>query len=180
MGLPLTVPHRGIETMAIADGLAVVIVDMQKTYVGYTTKQKRERLVQAHRQILEVCAKQNVPVAVLEMDCDGGTIPDLGEMLRQLPRLEFMTKSRADGFWRTFLAHHLYHWKSRELLITGCLASACVRATTEAALFRDFKVRTAETLIADADIHGIEPHSERWYRTNGCLRESSLDALFSN
>lgn len=182
MSQVLEMPRCGIETMACASDLALVIVDMQPEYLACTSKKKRERIIDAHRQLIEVCARKDVPIAVLEMvggDMRGEpTVPEVKGVLSLVPRVAYVPKREADGFWRTFLAHHLWNWqRCNTLLITGCLASGCVRATATSAFLRNFEIRLAEPLIADEEIDGIEMRTDKLYREHGWLRPPSIEAL---
>lgn len=173
----LTPPEGGLLALAARSDLAVVIVDMQEPFLHETTPRKRRIIIDAHLELIAACRVLDIPVAALEMEDEGDTISELRRKLQLLRRSAFIKKRRADGFSDTTLLQTLQGWRAHALVLTGCMASACVLVTAISAKAHSFEVRTAEALVADADCDRIEIFGSRKFQKFGCLRPPELAAL---
>ncbi len=149
-------------------GLAVIIVDMQPYFLESIPELVRTQIVLAQLDVLEYCSLMDIPVAYLEFRFRGRTQSEIAEAIQKVPRKKKVIKKWDDGFKGTKLKKFLRGWRVRTLLIAGINADACVRKTAKSAKRHDFKLITAENLVADYRIGRCEKFL-KWFRNNGVL-----------
>ena len=155
---------------------AVLLIDMQEKFVGKLERGKKEQLVRAQSAVIRHCAAVDTPLIVLEYEKYGPTIEELQAVIRNVPRVTVITKSKDNGFLGTDLHHTLDALGTQSFLITGINASCCVLETAHNAITKGYRILTAEDLIADSvslNNYYSGWHPENWYRHNGVMLPNS-------
>ena len=143
--------------------LAAVIVDMQDSLLAQILQ--KDQLIQAQVDVLNSCARYDIPVAVLQYSSQGNTTAQIEAALENVPRKDYFWKQKNDGFSNNLFANKLRQWDVNALLFMGISASYCVQATAESALRNNYKIFTSEQLISDNS--GLTASAKRWYKENG-------------
>ncbi|MBL4644533.1 MAG: cysteine hydrolase [Candidatus Pacebacteria bacterium] len=153
------------------DERAVILVDMQKDFVVDLFEDVRASIVDAQVRVIRACAKENIPLFVLEFRGEGRTIVELECEINRVPRVKFITKKRDNGFIRTSLGKDIKRLGVTAVSIMGMNAHACVLDTAKTALATGLHVSVPENLIADACNTGIRTGARQWYLDNGCFKK---------
>ncbi len=144
----------------------VLLVDMQAHFLQYVTREKQEKMIPAQIDVLRFCAKYDLPVAIIEWQWGGETIPELGTNVKNIPRHYNISKNHPNGLTNQNLALLLNKWGVTSVCLMGAYASGCVRSTAEGALKNGFKIMTADQLIASFNGQGREAYKS-WFSENG-------------
>jgi nicotinamidase-related amidase len=161
----------------------VVIVDMQPTYLRNILEGEKTDLIRNQLALLERCLQRDIPVIAFEGQNPYSmnyveTIPELKSKIKQLKRRQFFEKEFDDGFtYYPLVNEQVTSWKINTLCFTGINAAACVQETAEGALNQDYKVLTAEDLLADRVGIGGITHAKNWFEKNGNCYSSYQDIL---
>ena len=129
------------------DKLAILIVDMQPSFLESIGAIERKRLIRAHEEILIACVRRDYPVAVLEYAGRGRTHKNLRSLIHQIPRFEFFKKVFDNGFTNPHLLEKFNEWGTSEICITGINASFCVKSTASSAISYGKRIITARELV---------------------------------
>lgn len=156
---------------------AVLLIDMQWSFVRALQEKDRERIVSHQIEIIRCCARETIPLFVCEYRTDnesagitfGRTIPELENEIELLkPRqVKRINKYCNSAFVKTSLLKILKQRKITDLFLMGINADYCVQETAIDAREAGFSVATSEGVIATSS-----PHFDltvRWYRKNGML-----------
>ena len=158
--------------------LAVLIIDMQDFFLKKVTKENRDRIIPDQIKIIDFCAKNNVPIIVLEYKNRGNTTKILKEKLQKLSNVQIIVKEYNSGFRGTHLDEILGNMKVKNILLMGINASGCVQDTAIGALHRGYKILTASMVIASfSEKDKNLATSEKWYPRKGKYFESTEDLL---
>lgn len=130
--------------------LVTILIDMQLHFTQWIEKETRGKLIQTQTGVIQQCAKEDIPLIVLEYARRGPTIMELGIEIKKVPRIIPMTRDSENGFKCTELHEILHELKAERLLLMGVNASSCVLATAQAAYDRGYRALTSTDLIADA------------------------------
>lgn len=143
--------EQGIDTSKFA----VVIVDMQPTFLGKILEGEKTDLIRNQLALLERCLLSDIPVIAFEGQDERDinyveTIPELKSRIKQLKRKQFFEKEHYDGFtYYPEVDKQLTSWGVKTLCFTGINAMACVMETADGALNQGYRILTAEDLLAD-------------------------------
>lgn len=148
------------------DNLVVILIDMQFLFVDQLSSGERDRIIPHQISIIQYCAKNNIPIVVLEYNGCGKTIDILQEELQKVKKLKIITKEYDNGFLHTDLDNVLKKLKAKKLFLMGINAAACVLSTAQGALrFKDnYKIITHQSVIAGGVDISID-----WYKKNGAI-----------
>lgn len=136
--------------------LAVLIIDMQDGLVSKLAPIEYESLLRCQLQLIEVCGQFNIPVIMLELDCNrfGKTVSVLKEAaIKYLKILVSLEKDENSAFSVMQLEDILKAMGVNTLILSGINASFCVLATARAAFRLGFNVIVDECLIADHEVY---------------------------
>lgn len=150
--------------------LAVLVIDMQDYFLSWIDNNTAP-LISAQQNVLRYAAREDVPVAVLEMKGYGPTVDTILEEAEKVPTYTFIQKTDLSGFRNTDLDKHLQKWKRRTLLLMGLYAGACVRETALGGRRKGYSVITTPQLIAERNDNFAE-QALCWYRENYCLEKN--------
>lgn len=156
---------------ATFEKMAVVIVDMQESFVSRVWEDEKESVIGHQVMLIRACAERDIPVVILEYTGDGETIRVLMTEIEKVPTTRKVVKYSNCGFYLTNLNTILVELGVRILVFTGINASFCVASTANSALRLGYKIATSEDLIADGRSHALGK-SREWYRRNGLFFES--------
>lgn len=138
---------------------AIVLVDMQESFLQNIHPHERTQLIQEQETVLEAAAHYDIPVLVFEMDNFGKTIPELQNILKIVPRTKTFWKNRDDGFeiYESIIRfdpeYFPQDWLKKQgvdsLYFMGVNGNGCVEATANSAkdLF-DLTIATSNNVIA--------------------------------
>ncbi|MDX2974301.1 isochorismatase family protein [Kribbella solani] len=147
-------PNSPANPTAPVDGL--IVVDMQTAFVsGEGAVPGADRLLERVGELLDRARDAGAVVVHLQNDGLAGTDdePDtpgweLYLPVKSGPREHVIRKHRDDGFYATSLGEILIAAGVRSLAICGVMSEMCVRATSETALDRGYRV------VLPHDAHG--------------------------
>lgn len=158
--------------------LAVILVDMQDFFLKKVTKGNRERIIPNQLKVFDFCAKNKIPLIVLEYKKRGDTTKILREKIQKLPHTRTISKEHNSGFRGTDLVEILVEMKVKNILLMGINASGCVQDTAIGALHRGYKILTASTVIASFSERDRNlATSKKWYSKSGRYFENTDDLL---
>ena len=145
---------------------AVLLIDMQTSFVEDLDPKKVPGLIKRQLAVLRKCCELDIPCVTLELRFGGDeTIQELASAFGKVPRQALFIKDRDDGFYDTALHQKLQEWQVSKLVLMGINANFCVRATAKSAIRLGYQIITSPGLIAGASYHS-EPDL-RWYEQNG-------------
>ena len=127
---------------------AFIVVDMQATYLMNIPQDKRDKMVDAQKEVLHYCAEGGVPTVFLEMEHAGETFLELKAAAGDENRT-IIKKPHPSGFVNTCLESFLEVMRIKEMYFMGIYSTGCVRLTALGAKRAGFDVITAERLIAN-------------------------------
>lgn len=157
---------------------AALLIDMQEKFLSRYRNRDLEPIISAQTTVLEFCASQDIPVAVIEYQGCGLTASSLRDVIAKIPRSSTIEKSVLDAFYCTSLDEQLHKWNASDLFVMGIYASACVFATTTRAVEKDYVVHTAKDVIADPfTLRGEGKTDFAWYRENVTLHKTSQQLI---
>jgi nicotinamidase-related amidase len=166
-----TIPHY--------DNIAVLLIDMQYSFMDDLDGAERQELVANQNNVLDYCKEHGISVYEIKYLGEGDTINSLQGRLKELEQagnLHQITKPWDDSFQRTDLADQLTNENIEYVLLMGLYASACVEGTGKGTLRNGFQFLTSRSLIADPDYWGNDENIE-WFRTRGLHRDKYTDLL---
>ncbi len=152
-------------SIAVSDKLAhdgemnptVLVIDMQDYPIDYLFSPARKVLITSQLEVLDYCAKNDIPVVIVEYFNKGNitTSPILLDKCSQVPRTRKVTKYAFDAFCNGSNPNFngvLNELDSDYLALMGVSASICVRATASSAVKRGYTIGTSLDLIADSAV----------------------------
>ncbi|MBN2459808.1 cysteine hydrolase [Candidatus Woesearchaeota archaeon] len=148
----------------IAHNPAAIIIDMQKDFLKSVPE--AQKLVHSQGKVISYCRQNNIPVAAVEYVYHGKTINPLRELIKKVPRHNFIAKRQADAFSNPELDEILASWNPDKLLFMGLNATLCVLDAAQSALERGYGVVTAYQLIDDEAYFKKRKKSLKWYKKN--------------
>jgi isochorismate hydrolase len=150
--------------------LCILLIDMQEYFLSDFVDSARYALVESQLDFLRSVRRVDLPVAVLEYKDCGNTLSELRREVDLTSVHQYITKPTNNGFHGTRLDKLLLAWNVNNLILMGINADACVLETARSAVLKDYKIWTANRLIAnvsrehDAALNGTFQH---WYKANG-------------
>ena len=164
---------------------AVLLIDMQEYFLDTIDEKEKKEMISSQIEVLEYCAKKDIPAAILEFAYLGDTIDELVPYISKVPRRCNLKKTKKDGFTNPELLEQLNEWNVKNLSIMGILSSQCVKSTAESALKCGYSIATSNALIAD---HYLPYHKETidWFKDKGkyyddyktLIKQIDLDTLY--
>ncbi|MBI4993682.1 isochorismatase family protein [Candidatus Wolfebacteria bacterium] len=131
------------------NSFVVVIVDMQDEFLIHISDKEERNLIRNQIEIIEYCAKKDIPIITLEYHGFGETTNALKRKLKKVSRVKIVVKFSDNGFVETELENYLRQWNAKTILLTGIFANRCVRSTGQGALGKGFKIATANSLLCE-------------------------------
>lgn len=129
--------------------LAVMLIDMQKSFFNGVYSSERERLEKSQLQVIKHCYTHNIPIIHVEYINHGKTISKIQRALAKTSTI-LILKSAPDVFSENGLGSIIRDKLQRNtLFLMGLYASECVYSSGWAAKDLGFEVITAEDVIAD-------------------------------
>lgn len=159
-----------------ADGLAVLVIDMQDFWLSDVDKKELETELPYQAEVLDYCKSNNIPVFVIEYRDCGPTTDYLKKKIDLLPKKDYVTKSSQSAFENTDLEKKLKTAGVDTLILMGVYSSNCVKGTAKSALKSGFIIATSKDLIADEKYHHREEEVE-WYKEKGVYKDSYKELL---
>lgn len=160
---------------------ALIVVDMQRTFLDNLDSKYREKLISNIVELLTLANKKKIPLIKLEYDIVGvpfvGTIDSIGSLFAPASSKTFV-KENSSGFTKTNLHEYLQSLGIQEIILAGINANACVQDTAISALNRKYKVTTSFGLIASVwsgDL-SFSRSNLKWYesKTNFMSKKENL------
>ena len=145
---------------------AVLLVDMQEYFLEVIEEEKRENIIQPQINVLEYCARKDIPLAEIKFNKRGETLNQLQPYIRNIPRRKEIWKFQFNAFSQPELDIYLKEWNITDVCIMGLYSSACVKATAEGALRHKYNIATSDALIADSHPYNHEIVIE-WFKRHG-------------
>ena len=158
-----------------AKNIAVMLIDMQSVFTERIEKEELKIMIDNQLIILDLCAKHDIPLIVLEYNGHKETLVILQEKIKKIVTKQIIIKSENDGFNNTSLSLQLKEWQIKTILLMGVNASACVWATARSAIERGYNIITSKQLIADSPDWCGE--KKGWYVENGIFCPDTQDLL---
>ncbi len=144
---------------------AVVVVDMQDSFLKEHSERLRKRMISAQIDVLDACRRFGTPVVTLEYKGYGRTIGKISRAVKRVDQYSFLKKRFDNGFNEDNLKNELSKLNAQNLLFMGINASACVLYTAQGARKRGFGVATSKHLISDYS--GNTRMATEWFQRNG-------------
>lgn len=162
--------------------LAVLLIDMQNHYLEDIKIEDKKNLIKNQKEVLEICMRKDIPVAVLEMCAKGKTAEELCLLIEKIPRKSFFEKRGRSGFYETPLYDELVKWSINSVFLMGIYATSCVLTTAEDALEKKLKIFTSGNVILDDffPFDDYDNYEKNWYRKNGIFTEKYHKLYFLN
>ena len=148
--------------------IAVVIVDMQDFFLKKFKPEILDALIKNHLVIIDFCIKNRLPFIVVEYKAGGKfrgkTIQKLDNRIKNVHKETFI-KEHNSAFTDTKLDEILKNLKTKEVLLIGINANACIQDTAIGALHRGYKVVTGHGIIACTSRKDLElsKRNRKWY-----------------
>ncbi|MBS3170158.1 cysteine hydrolase family protein [Candidatus Woesearchaeota archaeon] len=138
----------------------IIIVDMQETFLKYIPKKEVDRIVKNQQMVLNAAEKYDVPVLVFEY-WGSNTIEEISDLVKEVPRYEFMKKERDDGFERYGNLYReedprrvLDEWGVDTAYFMGVNTDACIVKTADSARRLDYIPVTSKDVVAAQTCNG--------------------------
>gem|GEM_PF-5721611 len=145
-------PIRVYNQDYLSAGAAVLLIDMQESFVNHMGLSEYNDVVGSQREVLTYCASHGIPVAVIEFLGSGPTAPPLMKTLRDVGRKGTIVRYDKDAFTNPDLEHLLERWTIDRVFLMGT-TPVCVGATAADAFVRGYAVATAPDVLARADLN---------------------------
>ena len=158
-----------------AKNLAVILIDMQNVFTEKIEKEELKIMIDNQLIILEVCAKHNIPLFILEYQDCGDTISILKEKIEKITRKKTIIKPDIDGFSYTPLSIELEKLNTKKIIFAGIYAGACVYETAYSAIKNGYKIIICAELISDMNY--FFDNKKSWYIKNGLFYSNIQDLL---
>jgi nicotinamidase-related amidase len=145
---------------------AVLLIDMQPKYLQLLSYQQQRALEREQLHVLDYCTHRDVPVALIEYNASGTTLPRLLGAVRAVPRKGFYEKWQPDAFSVQGLERQLNEWDCNRVFLMGVFASQCIRTTALSAAQLGFTVGTQPSVIAEQppeDLTDILDEFSQWH-----------------
>ena len=139
---------------------ALLIIDMQDTYLNGVETEKLNKLVSAQLNFLFNPLIKNMDIFLIEYKNEGKTADYIMDSLKKIKsNIKDYTfqKESPNAFGNQDLYYALEQLKKKNLIVMGVNATGCVLETARNALYYKFKVFTSDDLIED----------EGWIRGEG-------------
>ena len=146
--------------------LTVLLIDMQPRLLSLV--REKEKLIENQIEIIRWCAKEDIPLVVLEFEGAGETIDVLRKEIEKVPRVKTIQKKHDDGFTSQKLEKQLKIFDSKTLLLMGINADYCVKETAIGAMKKGFVIATSNALISGWRVHSSD-NSLPFYKENGIV-----------
>lgn len=162
----------------IATRTAVLLIDMQPTFVGQLRRGAAERIIPHQLRTIRRCAEKDIPLVIVEYRQiePESTLELLREAAADVPRRVTVVKDWDNAFADTDLATRLERWGTSTVFLMGINATACVRATANGARNRKIGVATSPNVIAGRHAHP-EDDDIGWFARAGSVVDSIDDLL---
>jgi len=172
-----------LSELSLPADLAVLVIDMQRDYFTGERPRNVEHMIQAQQEVLHLCSDSHIPVAVVEKERYGRTIPELKEIIDDLSTTHTFIKHGRDSFGNPFLGRWLAERRTKKLFLMGVYAGGCVYKTAVSALTHQpcFSIATSMDVITDRLLPDInilfEDELHTFYRTYGVFKPTYREAL---
>jgi len=162
----------------ISESTAVLLIDMQKTFLDYISEQMREPLINTQRMVIDYCAARDVPLVVLEYAprCYGRTNDKLSRAAKMVPRNTFVEKKSQSGFNDTNLEQVLHDFGRKNLYLMGIYTDQCVQKTAEDALKKNFKITISQDVtscVGNGDKINLD-----WFKDSGVYTDTYIEMIW--
>lgn len=161
---------------------AVILIDMQDFFLQHFKDSIKKTLIENQLRVLDKCAKQKIPLIVVEYKARGkfrgSTTGKLNQKLKTISH-ELIIKESNSAFTNTDLDKILKGLHTKKLFIIGINANACIQDTAIGAIHRGYKVTVSKGLTACASRTDMElsKRNEEWYRSNCRLLDTAEEGL---
>jgi maleamate amidohydrolase len=159
---------------------ALIVIDMLKGFTdpAMPLGANLDREIEAHKPLLDVAHKRNIPVifsTVIYSDADlrdaglwavkmkgtatlkaGTQAVEIDPRLDMRPTDSLLVKKYASCFFGTDLVPRLMNQRVDTLIITGCTTSGCVRATAVDAVQNGFRPMVVREAVGDRSVAAHE------------------------
>jgi nicotinamidase-related amidase len=150
-----------------AASTGVLLIDMQEHYLSDMDDRTRGALINAQREVIDICVERDIPLFILEYKDRGPTVESIMASARNVQHLTKIRKPLDDGFECTKLDEALKGLGIKSLVLMGVSASWCVKSTAISAVRLRYEVFTTAHLIANCRY--VKDNPDRWYIENGVL-----------
>lgn len=163
--------------------IAVIVVDMQDFFLQHFNNSIRNTLIENQLKVLDLCAKHNIPLVIVEYKAGGkmrgSTTHKINQRIKTIPH-KLIIKENNSAFTKTDLDKTLQSFNVKEVFIMGINANACVQDTAMSALHRGYQVIISKECTASASRGDMDlsKRNEEWYRKN-CKLIDDLDDFLS-
>lgn len=153
---------------------AVLLIDMQEYFVRQLPKEERERIVPNQIGVLRRCARETIPLFVIEYWLPSTIDRSFGSVISELEaeiafvkkeKIKRIQKYNDSAFYRTGLRIILKKMGVTRLFLMGINSGCCVKDTAIDALDAGFSVITSKTVISDS-FPTRRKRSFEWYEQN--------------
>lgn len=155
---------------------AVLLVDMQEYFLETIEEEKRKSIIQSQINVLEHCARKDIPLAEIKFNKRGESLNQLQPYILNIPRSKQIWKFQHNAFSKPELNISLEKWNIKNVCIMGVYSSACVKATAEGALRHKYHIATSDALIADNYDYNQEIVIE-WFKRHGKHYDDHKDLI---
>lgn len=148
-----------------------MLVDMQDFFLKKFKPEILDALIKNQLVLLDFCVKKKLPCIVVEYKAGGKfrgtTIKKLGSSIKGVNKETFI-KEHNSAFTGTKLDKILKNLNTKEILLIGINANACVQDTAIGALQRGYKIITGHGIIACSSRKDLElsKRNKDWYLKN--------------
>ncbi len=147
---------------------AVLLIDMQISFLEALSIEAARKLVTAQKNILAYCEEKRIPVIVIEYDGKTLTLP---ELIHGASNAFHLKKCHDDAFKKTNLEWLLKKLGVRSLFLMGIYAASCVLQTAQTSIQKGFEVRTS------MDVCDHPQGYRTWYHKNGRVAGTAEEAI---
>jgi nicotinamidase-related amidase len=166
----------------------IIIVDMQESFLRYHKPNKIREMVAAQIKLIQAGLNFGVPIAVVEYQNSGATIPQITAIAKPENNTAYFNRKCIPGLlcggWvfppisdDAFSDPRLGHWINEKgltsLLFAGINAESCLGLTAISAFRRGFEVTTSEDLISEPKMDYVPLKSLMWMKSEGVIVEDS-------
>jgi nicotinamidase-related amidase len=150
---------------------AVIIIDMQEFFLDKFPKPIVKQLIANQKWILDVCLKKGLPFILIEYKTRsifrGPTISPIKNLVKNSV-IQTIIKENNSAFTKTNLDIILKSHGIKKILLLGINANACVQDTAIAAIFRGYRVITAQGIMTSASRSdmSLSKKNKQWFAEN--------------
>ncbi len=156
---------------------ALVLVDMLPGFLSDFTPKTVNLLVENQIRVMTYASRLNLPLAVLEFEGYGKTIPTLEGAARRLLNVKYFSKDCNNGFTSNQFKTQIETWNPSSLFFMGVNANCCVLDTAKAGHDFGYTPLTSECVIAESgasecvidESNGLPGlyRARDWFKKNG-------------